>query len=44
MSSLGEVLESVVEKRRPVQEGDIDYATWWVRITDANNPIAGECR
>ncbi len=35
---------SFVEKRRPVQEGDIDYATWWVRITDANNPIAGECR
>ena len=33
-----------VEPRRPVQEGDIDQATWWIKVVDADNPIAGECR
>lgn len=35
---------SFVEPRRPVQEGDVDQATWWIRVIDADNPIAGECR
>lgn len=35
---------SFVEPRRPVQEGDVDQATWWIRVINADNPIAGECR
>ena len=35
---------SFVEPRRPVEEGDIDGVTWWVRVTDAGQPIAQECR
>lgn len=35
---------SFVEPRRPVQEGDVDQATWWIKVIDADNPIAGECR
>jgi hypothetical protein len=37
--------ESFVEPRRPVQEGDVDQATWWVEVTDSDNPvITVECR
>ncbi len=35
---------STVEPRRPLQEGDVDDLTWWIRVTDADNPIAGECQ
>ena len=36
---------SNVEKRRPEQEGDIDQATWWVEVTNSDNPvITVECR
>jgi len=36
---------SNVEQRRPAEEGDIDVATWWVRVTDTDNPvILQECR
>jgi hypothetical protein len=36
---------SFVEPRRPVEEGDIDQVTWWVEVTDADNPvIVQECR
>jgi len=37
--------ESFVEPRRPVEEGDIDQVTWWVEVTDTDNPvITVECR
>jgi hypothetical protein len=37
--------DSFVEPRRPAQEGDFDDATWWVRVTDSDNPvILQECR
>lgn len=37
--------DSFVEPRRPAQEGDFDNATWWVRVTDVDNPvILQECR
>lgn len=36
--------DSLVELRRPAEEGDFDDATWWVRVTDADNPISTECR
>ena len=36
---------SFVEPRRPVEEGDIDQATWWVEVVDSDNPvIIRECR
>ena len=35
---------SFVEPRRPVDPGDIDQATWWVRVTDDDNPMSTECR
>jgi hypothetical protein len=35
---------SNVEQRRPVEPGDIDQATWWVEVTDSDNPIAVGCR
>jgi hypothetical protein len=35
---------SFVEPRRPVEPGDFDQATWWVEITDDNNPISERCR
>lgn len=35
---------SNVEKRRPVDPGDIDQATWWVRVINSDFPIAQECR
>jgi hypothetical protein len=35
---------SSVEKRRPVDPGDIDEATWWVRVINSDFPIAQECR
>lgn len=36
---------SNTEQRRPVEEGDIDAVTWWVRVTDAGNPvITQDCR
>jgi hypothetical protein len=28
-----------VEPRRPAQEGDIDNRTWWIEVTDADNPV-----
>lgn len=35
---------SFVEPRRPVEPGDIDQATWWVRVTDDDTPLMQECR
>jgi len=35
---------SNTEQRRPVEEGDIDGVTWWVRVTDSGQPISEECR
>jgi len=35
---------SFVEPRRPVEEGDFDQVTWWVQVTDSDNPIASVCR
>lgn len=35
---------SSVEPRRPAQEGDIDDRTWWIEVTDADNPIPTRCR
>lgn len=36
---------SFVEKRRPEEEGDIDEATWWVEVIDADHPVIEvECR
>jgi hypothetical protein len=35
---------SFVEPRRPVEEGDFDQVTWWVQVTDSDNPIASACR
>ncbi len=36
---------SFVEPRRPVEPGDIDQATWWVEVTDDDNPVITlECR
>ena len=35
---------SFVEPRRPVEPGDFDQATWWVEVTDADNPIPTRCR
>ena len=36
---------SNVEQRRPVEPGDVDQATWWVEVIDANNSvILVECR
>lgn len=37
--------DSFVEPRRPAEAGDFDDATWWVRVTDVDNPvILQECR
>jgi hypothetical protein len=31
--------------RRPVEEGDVDQATWWVEVIDADHPVIDEgCR
>lgn len=36
---------SFVEPRRPEEEGDYDNATWWIEVTDTDNPvITVECR
>ena len=36
---------SFVEPRRPVIPGDYDQVTWWVRVTDADQPvIEQDCR
>lgn len=36
---------SFVEPRRPVEEGDFDDRTWWIEVTDTDNPvITVECR
>jgi len=35
---------SNVEQRRPEEEGDADLATWWVEVTNADNPIASRCQ
>ena len=36
---------SNVEQRRPVEPGDIDQATWWVEVIDADHPVIEvECR
>jgi len=36
--------EGFVEPRRPAQEGDIDNVTWWIEVTDTDNPLAVGCR
>ena len=37
--------DSFVEPRRPAEEGDFDEATWWVEVTDTDNPVITEnCR
>ena len=33
---------SPVEPRRPVQEGDLDDRTWWIEVTDTDNPVITE--
>ena len=33
---------SDVERRRPVDEGDIDEATWWVEVVNADEPVINE--
>lgn len=36
---------SFVEPRRPVDPGDFDQVTWWVEVTDDNNPVITQgCR
>ena len=37
---------SFVDPRRPVEEGDADIATWWVRVIDRDNPppVSQECQ
>jgi len=35
---------SNVEQRRPEEPGDFDQVTWWVEVTNADNPIAQACR
>jgi len=35
---------SNVEERRPVEPGDIDEVTWWIEVTDADEPISQACR
>lgn len=36
---------SFVEPRRPEEEGDVDSATWWIEVTNTDNPvITVECR
>ena len=36
---------SNVEQRRPVEPGDVDLATWWVEVIDADHPVIEvECR
>lgn len=36
---------SAVEPRRPIEEGDIDDRTWWIRVIDSDNPvITVECQ
>lgn len=41
---VGQFASSVVEPRRPVEPGDIDQATWWVRVTDFDTPTSTECQ
>ena len=42
---VGNFASRVVEPRRPVEPGDIDQATWWVRVIDDEFPvITQECR
>ena len=37
--------DSLVDLRRPAEEGDFDAATWWVEVIDADNPVIVEaCR
>jgi len=36
---------SFVEPRRPVDPGDFDQVTWWVEVTDGDNPVITQaCR
>ena len=36
---------SNVEQRRPVEPGDVDQATWWVEVLDADHPLIDvECQ
>jgi hypothetical protein len=35
---------SVVEQRRPEEPGDFDQVTWWIEVTDTDQPIAQACR
>lgn len=32
-----------VEPRRPLEPGDVHQATWWIRVVDQDQPIAGIC-
>ena len=41
---VGQFASRVVEPRRPVEPGDIDQVTWWVRVTDDETPLMQECR
>ena len=34
---------STIEQRRPVEPGDFDQVTWWVRVTDNDSPQTSEC-
>jgi hypothetical protein len=30
---------SPIEPRRPLEEGDVDDRTWWIEVTDSDNPV-----
>lgn len=35
---------SNVEDRRPIVPGDFDLVTWWIEVTDSDNPLIVGCR
>jgi hypothetical protein len=35
---------SNVDRRQPEDEGDVDLATWWVEVIDADTPLDVGCR
>ncbi|MGB5810320.1 MAG: hypothetical protein WBG86_07315 [Polyangiales bacterium] len=41
---VGTFASGSVEPRRPVIPGDFDQVTWWIRVTDADEPLATECQ
>ena len=35
----GAFVPGFIEPRRPLEEGDVDDLTWWIEVTDADNPV-----